>query len=522
MKPPKYVYSPVSGFGGQSSLKHPLVKGLKVLPLYLNHLRLSITHLSMLLLFFLSLSANTLYAQSAAPAEKDQCGTWVDKDFQEEAENAHVLYRDFLKANDYEQAYEYWKTAYELAPAADGKRASHYKDGRKILMEFYKKETDEARKKELAQQILQLYDEQMACYGDEVILLGRKAYDMFYYLRSPYSEVLAVLDAAVEKGGNDCEYIIFDPYARILTYEFENGRMDAERARQIIIKLNEIAEYNIANNQQFGSYFQQAKEAMDAVIAPVEPKIFDCEYYKKKFEPEFRANPEDYEMLERFYKRLVKQGCDESDPLVAEIKAQYDKVVAVVNAQRLAEFHAKNPGAHAKHIYEQGKELEKEGKKDEAMQKYREALAKYDEAIEKAKAEKKGDEVLATYYFAQASIHGRKFKRFSKARDLAYKAAKMKGNWGAPYMLIGDLYAMSANSCGNDAYERGLVILAAIDKYAYAKSIDPEVAEEAGKKIARYSEHKPDKNEGFMRGVQAGQKAKIKCWIGETVTVRFK
>lgn len=460
----------------------------------------------LLYLLFFGLSANVVLAQTA-PVDKESCGTWVDKDFQEEAENAHVLYRDFLKAKDYEQAYQYWKTAYELAPAADGKRASHYKDGRKILLEFYKKETDEARKKELADQILKLYDEQMACYGDEVLLLGRKAYDMFYYLRTPYAQVLETLDAAVEKGGNNCEYIIFDPYARILVYEFENGRMDAERARQIIIKLNEIADYNIANNKDFGSYFEQAKEAMEAVIAPVEPKIFDCAYYKKKFEPEFRANPEDYEMLKRFYNRLVKQGCDESDPLVAEIKAQYDKVVAEVNAQRLAEFHAKNPGAHAKALYEEGK--------------YEEALKKYDEAIAKEMAEEKDPEQLATYYFAQASIYGRKLKQYGKARSLAYKAAKLKDNWGAPYMLIGDLYAISANSCGSDAYERGLVVLAAIDKYAYAKSIDPEVAEEANKKIARYNSHKPDQNEAFMRGVKAGQKAKVKCWIGETVTVRF-
>ncbi len=481
-----------------------------------------VSALSTLLFFFLGLSANAVLLAQTAPAENENCRTWVGKDFQEEAENAHVLYRDFLKAKDYEQAYTYWKTAYELAPAADGKRASHYKDGRQILLEFFKKETDEARKKELAEQILKLYDEQIACYGDEALLLGRKAYDMFYHLRTPYAQVLKTLDAAVEKGGNNSEYIIFDPYARILVYEYQNGRMDAERARQIILKLNEIADYNIANNQQYGSYFQQAKEAMEAVIAPVEPEIFDCAYYKKKFEPQFRANPEDYEMLKQFYNRLVKQGCDDSDPLVAEIKAQYEKVVAEVNAKRLAEFHAKNPGAHAKYLYEQGKELEEQGQGGEAMAKYKEALAKYDEAIEKAKAEGGDDGQFALYYFAKASIEGRKLKHFSKARDLAYKAAKLKSNWGAPYMLIGDLYAMSANSCGSDAYERGLVILAAIDKYAYAKSIDPEVAEEAGKKIARYSSHKPDQNEAFMRGVQAGQKAKIKCWIGETVTVRFK
>ncbi len=477
--------------------------------------------LSLFFVLFLSLTPASLWTQGRANAqdasteeaattakEDDPCRNWVDKDFQEEAEDAHVLYRQFFKEENYDEAFPYWKTAYELAPAADGKRSSHYRDGRKILLHLYQKETDEARKKELADWILRLYDEQMNCYGDEAKLLGRKAYDMFYNLRTPYARVIETLDAAIEKGGNNCEYIIIDPYSRIVVYEYQNQRMDAARAREVILKLYEIADYNIANNKEYGSYYEQAKKAMEGVIAPIEPEIFDCEYYKAKFEPEFRAHPEDYEMLKRFYNRLVKQGCDDSDPLVAEIKAQYEKVVEKVNAERLAEFYAKNPGAHAKDLYDQGK--------------YPEAIAKYDEAIEKAKAEGGDDEQIAGYYFAQASIYGRKLKQFGKARSLAYKAAKLKDNWGAPYMLIGDLYAMSANSCGSDAFERGLVILAAIDKYAYAKSIDPEVAEEANKKIGRYNSHKPDGQEGFMRGVKAGSKAKVGCWINETVTVRFQ
>ena len=65
-------------------------------------------------------------------------------------------------------------------------------------------------------------------------------------------------------------------------------------------------------------------------------------------------------------------------------------------------------------------------------------------------------------------------------------------------------------------------VLAAIDKYAYAKSIDSEVAEDANSKIARYSAYKPEKQDGFMRGVSEGSSITVNCWIGETVRVRFK
>jgi hypothetical protein len=67
-----------------------------------------------------------------------------------------------------------------------------------------------------------------------------------------------------------------------------------------------------------------------------------------------------------------------------------------------------------------------------------------------------------------------------------------------------------------------MAVLAAIDKYSYARSIDSEVSEEASKKIGRYAAHKPEKEEGFMRKMKEGQKVKVGCWIGETVSVRFK
>ena len=88
-------------------------------------------------------------------------------------------------------------------------------------------------------------------------------------------------------------------------------------------------------------------------------------------------------------------------------------------------------------------------------------------------------------------------------------------------MLIADLYATSASKCGDDWNQR-LAVLAAIEMYQRAKSIDPGVAEDANKKIGRYMAARPDKQEGFMRGVSEGQKATVGCWIGESVTVKFK
>jgi hypothetical protein len=121
-----------------------------------------------------------------------------------------------------------------------------------------------------------------------------------------------------------------------------------------------------------------------------------------------------------------------------------------------------------------------------------------------------------------ASIEFRQLNRYSAAREDARIAAKYKPGWGQPYMLIGDMYASTSNSCGNDAFEASLAVLAAIDKYAYAKSIDGEVAGEANNKINRYSAYLPAKDDAFMRKISEGDSATVPCWIGETVRIRLK
>ena len=315
-----------------------------------------------LIILFIS----SVFAQANA---QDPCKNWKDSPQQEEAEEAHVLYRQFLKNENYEEAFEYWQKAYEIAPAADGERPFHYMDGRDFYMRKFQNEADEAKKKEYAAMILRLYDEQMQCYGNENLLYGLKVYDMFYNLRSPYPELLKTLEKAVEVGGDNTAYTVLEPYAHVLAFQFKNKQMDVEEARRAHIKIFEIADHNIANNKEYGAYYQQAKDRLAPVLDETEGQIFDCDFFKAKFEPLFRENIEDYESMKYYFNKMVQQGCPEDDPLVVEIKTTYEEIVTKINAEKLAIFHAENPGSHAKSLYDEGK--------------YNEALDKYEESIKK-------------------------------------------------------------------------------------------------------------------------------------------
>lgn len=113
--------------------------------------------------------------------------------------------------------------------------------------------------------------------------------------------------------------------------------------------------------------------------------------------------------------------------------------------------------------------------------------------------------------------------KFSQSRTYAYKAAEYRSDWGAPYMLIGDLYASSGSLCGSGTgFESQVVVWVAIDKYYKAKSVDPGVADDANAQIAKYSQYMPSITDLFDRGIDEGSTYTVGCWINEATTVRGK
>jgi tetratricopeptide (TPR) repeat protein len=247
----------------------------------------------------------------------------------------------------------------------------------------------------------------------------------------------------------------------------------------------------------------QAKEVISSTYAQIEKKIFDCDFFIAKFTPDYDADPTNIDHLQVMIKTLKESGCEPGTPFLATLEEAYAQYATSYNDSLRRVYIAEHPEAGAKEQYDKGNWAD-------AIKLYKEAIAKETE-----------DDKKASYYFSIASIQFRKQGLYGPARENARSAAQSRSNWGRPYMLIGDMYAKSSSSCGKDAYSRGLAVLAAIEKWSYAKSIDGEVASEANKKIATYSDHIPPQDDAFMMGKAEGQKDQVGCWIGESVTLRF-
>ena len=438
-----------------------------------------------------------------------QCNTWDEHEEVDDIKGSYSVLQDFIDSESYTDALPYWQEVYEKAPAGSGENTSVFQYGRDIYINFIQNETDAAKKTEQIEMVKKLHMQEMECFPDEKsTALANLAFDMFYYLQTPYSKLIETVEQSIELAGTKAEYSVIIPYGYAAVYQYQNEFIDAEKARNIYLKLEEIHDARVADEDPYAEYYTSAFENVKAQYASIESEIFDCNYYQNKFRPDFEAGEEDVEVLKYMVVMMTKQGCAEDDAFVAEVRAKYETLAAEINAAKLEAYFAENPAAHAADLYKN--------------QQYAEALAKYEEAVEKEKAGENNSENLAQYYFAMASINGRKLKKYAQGRSLALKAAEAKEGWGQPYLLIGDLYASSSSRCGSSEWDRSLAVLAAIDKYQYAKAIDGEMASEANKKIANYRDFMPDGEMGFMMGIKEGQKVKVNCWIGEKVKVRFK
>lgn len=448
-----------------------------------------------------------------------QCASWVDSPQKEDAENAHSIYRQALKDKDFTLAFENWEKAFSIAPAADGKRDYHFTDGAQLYLEKFKNETDAAKKEEYKTTYISLIDQAIACYREGAIvsskcpdgscinarigyLAGRKAFDMFYTFNTPYSQTTEALKMALENSGDDVEYIVYDPYASIAVYQFQKGKMEKAEARAIYEELNDVADYSINKNDNLSAYYQQAKESMNAKFAVIANDIFDCEFFVEQLKPEYEDNIDDPQTWKRIVAKLKGQGCASEHPFLAEVEGKYKTWAKGQNAAAQAEFEANNPGILAKKAYDAGN--------------YQEAISKYDNAI----AGETDLSKKAGYLFSKASIQYRKLKSYGAARATALEAAKNRPGWGRPYMLIGDMYGSGARSCG-DSWNQRLAILAAMDKYRYAKSVDASVADDANSRLSKYRASMPSKEDGFSRGLKEGSTQTVGCWIGEKVKIQY-
>jgi tetratricopeptide (TPR) repeat protein len=210
------------------------------------------------------------------------------------------------------------------------------------------------------------------------------------------------------------------------------------------------------------------------------------------FDAKHEESPDDLSLLKRIVKVLDKKDCSDAEVYFSAAR----------------KLHEVEPSALS--AYNMGNLSIKKNKSSDAIAFFKQSLELTESDADKANS----------YYGLSAAYF--KSGNNSTARSYAYKTLEISPSWGKSMLLIGDIYAASANECGTNSFESAMLFSAAIDKFIAAKNMDSSVADLSNKKITSQTQYLPTNEDAFFNGYKEGDSFKIGCWINESTKVRIK
>ena len=206
--------------------------------------------------------------------------------------------------------------------------------------------------------------------------------------------------------------------------------------------------------------------------------------YKKTYE----QNKTDAKWLKRAARKLKNKGCD-TDPLFTSIVESWAAADQSVEVYKYLESIYRRDGRVseadelARKIFDMGTPMDK-----------------------------------AKFVYSQANDLFKRGK-FSAARTKARKALGYVPSFGKAYLLIARMYAKSANTVGTDEFSKRMVYVAAANKVNQAIRSNPSLSSRGKKYLKNYRANFPSKSLIFNKGLKSGATYKVGGWIGETVTI---
>lgn len=403
------------------------------------------------------------------------------------------LYKEFFKqwktsgykneaVND---AIKPWREAFFGCPASS---LGIYLDGAKMVTWKVKNTRDVALKDKYIDTLMMVYDQRIRYFKKEGYVLGRKGVDLYTYRPEDFEEAYDILKRSVQMGGNNTYPDVLVFYMRASKKMIDDGKADVDIIFDNYDRCSQIIDFNIkkfAENQKKLSNWQNVKGNIDITFEP----YATCDALIAIYTPKYEKTPDDIEMLKKLTKLLDKKRCVEA-PLYFEATIK---------------LYSLEPSPESAYLI--GKMMMKKEEYNKAINYLKEGGKLEDQ-----------DNVFNSYLML-AEAYSR-LKNYPAARSYALKATRVNANDGHPYILIGDMYAATANDCGTNDLSKKAAYWAAVDKYYVARRVDPSMAELANGRISTYSAHFPQTETIFFHNLNEGDDYLVECWINETTKVR--
>ncbi len=407
------------------------------------------------------------------------------------------MYSLNLKKKMYDYTVEPWNYMFKNCPQTSVKL---YSDGIKLYSHYYKKAKTKERKNEVVDTIMMIYDQRIKYYSShpkypEGWILGRKATDLMKYRRG---DVKSMKDAyswftkSFELMGDRSEDVVLFTWLKTSQSLMKHGDVNASQFINDFITISTVLDVKLANASSSNiERIKKIRNGCEEIL--IKGDVANCSSLVPLLTDQFNADSENPENIERIVNLLEKLDCNDSELYYTVVEKNYQINPSHSSAYHLAKmFIKKNTFSKAQEYYKKAIDICEE------------------------------KDIKSKYYYELGVLEFAQNKNYQQARQYARQAISLKGDWGKPYMLIGNIYATGSNGYGKDEFDHATVYWVAIDNFYKAKNIDPECGVEADKQIALYSKYIPDKETGFFHGLQEGDSYKLGSWINESTKVRFR
>lgn len=414
------------------------------------------------------------------------------------AMTSYTLFKEFAKQKNYADALEHWTYCFDNCPKA-GKGI--YISGVSIVKWEISQAANKEERDEKVDKLMGVYDQRIKYYGTDKkypapYILSRKALDLKALKKDLASQKQAYewLNASITELGPRADVKSLQHYMDLSFKFFSQDEISGETLIADYEMVQTKLEATVAGGGKYSEAAATVKAGLEVNFA--NSGAADCETLEKMYGAKLAETPNDEELLNKILNLFDKTDCTENDVYYTASESLHKINPSSSSAAGLAKMYLDRSDA------------------PNAVKYFEEAIALEEDLVKKSQYQ----QTIAAILFSKNSD-------YVKARKYALQAAKSNPAYGAPYILIGQMYADAAQKqkIGSKDIENAAGYWAAVDMFNKAKRVDASVAAEANRLIKTYSNYFPTKETIFFEeGYTTGNTTTVGGWVGVSTTVRSR
>ena len=427
------------------------------------------------------------------------------------------IFAESAKIKNYQAAYEPWMTVLDNCPKLS---LATYQYGEIILKDFINKSESAEDKSKYLNDLLSLYDlwaenfperkgvrqigKIFSSKGQAMLDNGVKdkelIYDTFDYafqndptsFTNPKSLAYYFQTAydLFKTGSKINLETLFEKYEE-LTEKFELLKTNISKNIDIILNKEESGTPLTSREVRNKKIYDTNSNAVSAYLQLIDQLIAKeatCDILIPLYSKNFEENKNNPLWIRRAAGRLDGKDCSD-DPLFVTLVEQ---------------LHSLEPSADS--AYYLGILNDKQGNSEDALKYYQESVSLQSDNYKKANI------------LYKIAVKFKNAGRRLSARNYAEQALSYQPSLGRAYLLIANMYADSANGCGDTQFNKRAVFWLAAQTAVKAGRVDASLKKISDRTAAAFNGRAPSKTDIFTEGNQ-GTSITFSCWIRRSVKV---